>query len=83
MIFISIGGYNMPVVEAQPTFAQLRPVFRLGVDAYHRMIDAGILHEDDRVELIVRSAARDATRQLRSYRQEQSTELAAESARRR
>lgn len=28
------------------------PVWRLSVDAYHRMIDAGIFGEDDRVELI-------------------------------
>ena len=42
----------MPVVEPQPTPAELHPVFRLGVDAYHRMIDAGVFDEGDRVELI-------------------------------
>lgn len=42
----------MPVAEAQTPAAQTRPVFRLSVDAYHRMIDAGVFDEDDRVELI-------------------------------
>lgn len=42
----------MQTVEPQPSPAELRPVFRLGVDAYHRMIDAGVFDEDDRVELI-------------------------------
>ncbi|EIC21277.1 hypothetical protein Thi970DRAFT_01472 [Thiorhodovibrio frisius] len=42
----------MPVVEAEPTFEEARPIFRLGVDAYHQMIRAGIFDEDDRVELI-------------------------------
>ena len=42
----------MPVAKAQPTLADARPVFRLGVDAYHQMIDNGIFDEDDRVELI-------------------------------
>ena len=42
----------MPVVEAQAPAVQTRPVFRLSVDAYHRMIDAGVFAEDDRVELI-------------------------------
>ncbi|MEA1049085.1 Uma2 family endonuclease [Lamprobacter modestohalophilus] len=42
----------MPVVEAEPTLAEARPIFRLGVDAYHQMIHAGIFDEDDRVELI-------------------------------
>jgi Uma2 family endonuclease len=42
----------MPVAKAQPTLAEARPVFRLGVDAYHQMIDNGIFDEDDRVELI-------------------------------
>jgi len=42
----------MPVVEAKPTLAEAHPVFRLGVDAYHQMIQAGIFDENDRVELI-------------------------------
>jgi len=42
----------MPVAKAQPTLADARPVFRLGVDAYHQMIDNGIFDQDDRVELI-------------------------------
>jgi Uma2 family endonuclease len=42
----------MTVVDTQPTLTELRPVFRLGVDAYHQMINAGIFDEDDRVELI-------------------------------
>ncbi len=42
----------MPVVEATPTLAEAHPVFRLGVDAYHQMIQAGIFDENDRVELI-------------------------------
>jgi hypothetical protein len=42
----------MPVVEAEPALNEARPIFRLAVDAYHRMIDAGIFNEDDRVELI-------------------------------
>ncbi|NBC48762.1 MAG: Uma2 family endonuclease [Gammaproteobacteria bacterium] len=42
----------MIVVDTQPTLTELRPVFRLGVDAYHQMINAGIFDEDDRVELI-------------------------------
>jgi Uma2 family endonuclease len=42
----------MPVAKAQPTLADARPVFRLGVDAYHQMIDNGIFDENDRVELI-------------------------------
>lgn len=42
----------MPVVEAEPTLAEARPIFRLGVEAYHQMIHAGIFGEDDRVELI-------------------------------
>ena len=42
----------MPVAKAQSTLADARPVFRLGVDAYHEMIDNGIFDEDDRVELI-------------------------------
>ena len=42
----------MPVAKAQSTLADARPVFRLGVDAYHQMIDNGIFDQDDRVELI-------------------------------
>jgi Uma2 family endonuclease len=42
----------MPAVHTRQTMAELRSAFRLGVDAYHRMIDAGIFDEDDRVELI-------------------------------
>lgn len=42
----------MPVVEAEPSLAEARPIFRLGVDAYHQMIEAGIFDDDDRVELI-------------------------------
>jgi Uma2 family endonuclease len=42
----------MSVAEAQPARSQARRIFRLGVDAYHQMIDAGIFSEDDRVELI-------------------------------
>jgi Uma2 family endonuclease len=42
----------MPVAKAQPSQADECPVFRLGVDAYHQMIDNGIFDEDDRVELI-------------------------------
>lgn len=42
----------MPVVDAEPTRAETHPIFRLGVDAYHQMIQAGIFGEDDRVELI-------------------------------
>ena len=42
----------MPVAKAQPSLADECPVFRLGVDAYHQMIDNGIFDEDDRVELI-------------------------------
>jgi len=42
----------MPVAEVRPADPDERPVFRLAVDAYHRMIDAGIFDEDDRVELI-------------------------------
>jgi Uma2 family endonuclease len=42
----------MPVAETQAPAAQTRPVFRLSVDAYHRMIDAGVFDADDRVELI-------------------------------
>ncbi|WPL10423.1 MULTISPECIES: Uma2 family endonuclease [Thiorhodovibrio] len=40
------------VVEAEPTFDEARPIFRLDVDTYHQMIHAGIFDEDDRVELI-------------------------------
>lgn len=40
------------MAEAQAPAAQTRPVFRLSVDAYHRMIDAGVFDADDRVELI-------------------------------
>jgi len=42
----------MTVFEAKPTLADAHPVFRLGVDAYHQMIQAGIFDENDRVELI-------------------------------
>jgi Uma2 family endonuclease len=42
----------MSVAEAQPARSEARSIFRLGVDAYHQMIDAGIFSEDDRVELI-------------------------------
>jgi Uma2 family endonuclease len=42
----------MAVVVAEPPCAETRPIFRLGVDAYHQMIRAGIFDEDDRVELI-------------------------------
>lgn len=42
----------MPVVAAQPSPTEAHPIFRLGVDAYHKMIRAGIFDEDDRVELI-------------------------------
>jgi Uma2 family endonuclease len=42
----------MPIVDAEPALTEARPIFRLAVDAYHRMIDAGIFNEDDRVELI-------------------------------
>ncbi len=42
----------MSVAETRPQSTEDSPVFRLAVDAYHRMIDAGIFDEDDRVELI-------------------------------
>lgn len=42
----------MSAVESQPTFEDARPIFYLGVEKYHRMIQAGIFDEDDRVELI-------------------------------
>ena len=42
----------MPVVEAEPSLNEAHPIFRLGVDAYHQMIHAGIFDEGDRVELI-------------------------------
>ena len=34
--------------------AEATGVRRFTVDEYHRMVDAGILREDDRVELILR-----------------------------
>ena len=42
----------MRAAEAESTLEDARPIFRLGVDRYHQMIDAGIFDEDDRVELI-------------------------------
>ena len=42
----------MSAAEAQPALSKARRIFRLGLDAYHQMIDAGIFREDDRVELI-------------------------------
>lgn len=42
----------MSVTEVRPADPEDRPVFRLAVDTHHRMIDAGIFDEDDRVELI-------------------------------
>jgi Uma2 family endonuclease len=42
----------MPVAGAGPPDADQPAVFRLAVDAYHRMIEAGVFDEDDRVELI-------------------------------
>ncbi|WP_420827355.1 hypothetical protein [Halochromatium glycolicum] len=42
----------MPVVEAEPSLTETHPIFRLGVDAYHQVIQAGIFDEGDRFELI-------------------------------
>lgn len=40
------------MIEVEPLLAALGAPHRFSVDAYHRMIDAGILGEDDRVELL-------------------------------
>lgn len=42
----------MNASHPSPTGDADAPVWRLSVDAYHRMIEAGIFAEDDRVELI-------------------------------
>ena len=42
----------MSIAETRPPSIEDPPVFLLAVDAYHRMIEAGIFDEDDRVELI-------------------------------
>jgi len=42
----------MPAVEPEATLTEARPIFRLAVDAYHRILDAGIFDEEDPVELI-------------------------------
>ena len=42
----------MSIAETRRRNIEDPPVFLLAVDAYHRMIEAGIFDEDDRVELI-------------------------------
>jgi len=42
----------MSIAETRPPGIEDPPVFLLAVDAYHRMIEAGVFDEDDRVELI-------------------------------
>lgn len=42
----------MSIAETRPPSIEHPPVFLLAVDAYHRMIEAGIFDADDRVELI-------------------------------
>jgi Uma2 family endonuclease len=42
----------MSVIAAEPSLAEARPIFRLGVETYHQMIHTGLFDEDDRVELI-------------------------------
>lgn len=44
---------NPPITAPLPRYAvPTLPIRRFRVDEYHRMIDTGILTEDDRVELL-------------------------------
>lgn len=42
----------MATIESERTPASEQRVYRLTVDAYHRMIDAGVFGKDDRVDLV-------------------------------
>jgi Uma2 family endonuclease len=42
----------MATIESERTAASEQRVYRLTVDAYHRMIDAGVFGKGDRVELV-------------------------------
>jgi Uma2 family endonuclease len=46
------AGLEFAAAAPVPLVAGLRPVRRFSVDEYHRMIEAGILTENDRVELV-------------------------------